>query len=612
MNKRKLTAALIFVIGIMSVCSVQLTASEKTKDIILSAMKDELARNMNQLKVEGLSTPFFINYTIRDGKMYEIKAVLGSLVSSDENPIRNHDVRVMVGSYESNDENFLDMSSLYNRGSNSNYSRMPMEDDYNGIRRALWISTDNVFKNAAEQYERKKAGIKQQSLSKEIEALSDFSKAEPVKLIEHAEPIQFDKQGWEKFAKELSAIFEDYPEIYNSEVRIFFYYANEYMVNSEGSEIVKPLTLAGVQVNAYTQAEDGEELNDHVLRYSLNPAGLPSEDELEKEVKLMAGNLSNLKKAPVFDESYSGPVMFEDEAVSELFAQRFFRKYNGLLAVRKPFVSDVNAMAFVNQQYGETLEGRIDRRIISKDITIKALPQLKKFSGIPLIGSFDVDEEGIKPAKEIVLVENGILKTLLNNRTPSVKIPVSNGHERAIVSASWQVNSSLGASVIEVQSAKGMNDGDLKKELIQLAKDEGLDYGILVRKIKSTITGMTFTPDMAYSYYAGAGQQKKLLEQPVYVYRVYVEDGREELMRSAELEDVSINSLKHLGGVSNEQIVYNTLLQTTDFRYSPYDPSGVPASFIVPDKLLLEEMEVKKEKRNYTPKPPVVASPLIK
>lgn len=168
-----------------------------------------------------------------------------------------------------------------------------------------------------------------------------------------------------------------------------------------------------------------------------------------------------------------------------------------------------------------------------------------------------------------ILVENGILKTLLTNRIPNPKVRKSNGHQRPVIRSAYSSSSSLGPSVITVSTSKGKSYPELKKELLKRAREEGMEYGIIIRKLN-----------------------------PVMVYRVYVEDGSEEPVRSVKLGAFSLSTLRHIASVSEKQFVYNTLA------------SGVPASFIVPQTLILEELEVKSEKRDYTPKLPVVSSPL--
>jgi len=621
MKNKNIIISFMLIFSLVAILSVSLLAqSQATRDIIQSAMRDEIKRNIDKLRLENLQDPFFIAYTIRDARTMEIAASLGAIVNSNKNHYRNHDVRLMVGDYSLNDENYFDLTGGgFGRTMLRGADRLPLENDYSGIRRALWIATDNLYKRATESFERKKAALEQQTLSEEDKALADFSRAEVVKY--KSPPIEFamDQEKWEKIARELSGIFSDYPDIYSSQLRIFFYQSDIFFSNSEGTETIKPLSLVAVQINASTQAEDGDPLNDHLTYYGVLPGDLPTLKSMKNDITETAKGLIALKTAPVFEDSYTGPVMFSNQATAEFFAQRLFSGSSGLISSRKPVVGDPRAASFLNRSGGERLEDRIDRRIIARDISIKAQPTIQKFSGKKLIGSYQVDAEGIKPPDEIVLVERGVLKSLLSNRIPTKKINQSNGHERPLVGVGNVSSNGLGPSVINVTSSNGMTNSELKQELIQLAKDEGLEYGILVKKIKSPISGQVLRLDpMAILTMSRRAQHGPSLTEPILVYRVFVKDGREELVRSVSLGSLSISTLRRMSGASEEQIVYNTIVPTASgpmgmFSFAaPGSNRGIAASFIVPKSLIIEELEVENEKRDYTPKLPVVVSPLVK
>lgn len=533
---------------------------QTTREIIMRAMKDELARNMERLKLENLERPFFISYTISDARTMEVTATLGAVVQSSENHIRNHNVRVMVGDYSRNDENFRDISGGFRSTMLGASARIPLEDDYDGIRRALWIATDNVYKRASEQYERKIAALEQQSLSAEEAELEDFSRAPVVEYTAPPRTFKMNQNEWEEIAKELSGSFLDYPDIHSSQVRIYFFQGDLFFMNSEGSKVVQPLTLAAVQVNAATQAVDGKPVTNHQLYYAAQPDELPPLNSVKRGVRHMAEELAALRTAPVFEDSYTGPIMFEGQAVMEFFAQRFFSGSGGLLAFRRPTFSDPRISAFMGRSQGQPLDDNIGRRIVSRDLTIKATPRLKNYSGQKLIGSFHVDTEGVQPPDEIVLVENGLLKTLLNNRTPTPKVKESNGHQRPVMGSS-AITTRLGPGVISVSTSKGMSESEMKDELLQLAKDEGLEYGIVVRKLTASVSGAEARLDpFAFLSMGQGGQQGASLTKPVLVYKVYVEDGREELVRSVKLGSLSISSLRRMAGASEKRVVYNTLV----------------------------------------------------
>jgi hypothetical protein len=577
----------------------QAAQNSSTRDIIISAMRDEMVRNMDLLEMENMERPFFISYNLYDVNTMEIIATQGSIVKSGESRYRNHSARVMVGDYSLNDENFQDSGYSYGSSMVHGSSRLPLEDNYDAIRRSLWIASDSIYKRAVELYEHKKAALEQQTAISEVTNLDDFSKAPAVTYTGPESTLEFNREKWEKTACEISKVFASYPDIYSSKVRIFFYRGDLFLTNSEGTEVIRPLTLVSVQVNAFSQAVDGEPLSNHISFVGSAADDLPNPGSMKKSVREMADELTALRTAPAFDDLYFGPVLLEEQASAEFFSQRLFGDKKGLIASRRPVVSD-SRIRFSDD---ETLEDRISLRILAHDYSIKAVPGLSNYQGQNLIGSYDVDAEGVVPPAEITLVENGMLKTLLSNRTPTAKISESNAHQRHSIGSGYRTSSTIAPGVIHVSTSNGQKYSDLKADLLKRAEAEGLDYGILIRKLKPKTSGIIYydpMSNMALSYGGGYGSS---LTEPLLVYRVDVRDGSEELIRSVKIGSIGLGTLRHIAGTAGEEIVYNTLT-TVNGR------SGVPASFIVPRALILEELEVKNKKSGYIPKLPVVSNPL--
>ena len=79
-------------------------ASEEA--VILEAMRKEVNRGLNGLKMEGLQEPFFISYTIGDIRQLSVSAAHGSLRSSNMSHSRGSTCRLLMGDYQCTDENF--------------------------------------------------------------------------------------------------------------------------------------------------------------------------------------------------------------------------------------------------------------------------------------------------------------------------------------------------------------------------------------------------------------------------------------------------------------------------------------------------------------------------
>jgi hypothetical protein len=569
-------------------------------------MTDELKRNLDGLKLEGLERPFFIGFDVRDFERLQVHATLGAVVRSELRPIRDHTTRVLVGSYASNDENFLDMGGMLGRARMHGNSSLPLEDDYQGIRRALWIATDAVYKGAAETYERKQAALAQQTREVEDEELADFSRMKPRTVKLPPRTFEIDEADWQKVATDLSAVFRNEPEIYASGVWVTVARGMAHVANSEGSQIVQPVSYVGVFASASTQATDGAPLSDAIAFHGLVPGDLPPARVMHAAIKEMAGRLTALRAAPTLEGTYSGPVLFEDQAAAELISQRLFAGVSGLLAYRRPVVSNARAAGFLSRMEGETLLDRLGKRILPRDVSVKVQPHRAEALGKRLVGAMKVDADGVEPPAEIVLVEDGILKTMLNNRTPTKVSQRSSGHQRYVVGRGGIAGDALGPSVVELTSSKAKPLAELRQRLIELAEEEGLEYALVVKRLASAADG-------AHGSNGHSSGDGVPLPEPVAIYRLWLKTGNEELIRSATLGGLAVSALRHIEGFAKEAQVYNTLSsgRSTEGLFQGAGPgSGIPASFILPRGLLLEELEVNEVKRDFAPTLPVVPSPL--
>lgn len=590
-------------------------------NIYFQAMKQELQRNMENLRLENLQKPCYISYMILDGDYLIIRSSLGSVISSAQQPNKWLSTRVMTGTYEKNNENFFDMMGRDGTSTDG----LPIEENIFGIRRALWFSTDRAYKQSAELYEGKVSAVSQQNLPEDIASLSDFSRAQKAEIILPSVEFNYDRANWEKTANEISSVFRKYPGIYQSGVSVYFYSADVYFLNSEGTRTSVPFNLAALFVDASTQANDGEPIFDYLTYFGVVPEDLPAIEKIKEDAELLAKRTLLLKEATPFEDVYMGPVLIEGDAVGEIIAQSLFAQGSGLNAMRDYIFSDSRMASYVGMMLGKNHEDMIDRRFMAKQFSMKAVPRIKEFEGKRLIGSFEVDGEGVVPPDELVLIEEGMLKTLLNGRTPTPKISESNGHKRISMSGN-RISTQTGPGVIMLEADEaGTNREALKEQLIESAKEEGLDFGIIIRKVSSPSASVNMETDILSIMYRasqGAGAFRQAVK-PLYVYKVYVEDGREELVRSVEMQSIASRAYRDIIGWSEEMTAYNTIISDLSsmggygrmmamYGISQWPLNGIMSSFIVPDGLLFENLELKRERRPVTSKPPAIKSPLEK
>lgn len=565
-----------------------LKAQTNPDDIIFKAMNDELSRCISKLAIDKHKPPFFISYQMSDAQSLSVRATLGGLVSSNETPGRMQNVRLMVGDYSLNDENFITGSttstSFFSNGMGS--LALPVDNNYDAIRRAFWIASDQSYKRAVESYDQKLTALKQQNKSDE-EKLDDYSKITPVSLIKKCTTVKYDKAKWESLAKEVSAVFKNYPQISNSSVNLAFVNASVYITSNEGTRIKIPLSIASLGINAGIRAEDGETLNDQLLYNELNPEQLPAIEKLRQDIRQMADNLLTLSKAPSIKDSYSGPVIFEGEAVAELCVQSLF-KNNNFVASRVP----VYGIERPNMGSVNKLDDRINQKICSEKITITETPKLKSFNSVPLIGTYEIDAEGVVPKDELILVDKGFLKTMLSDRIPTSKIKESNGHRRFAMFGPF-VSAGKAPGVINITYNEGESANLLHKAVLKEAEKSGLEFVYVIRKLEVS------NPGQARTLASMMGSRGLAVSKPIGVYKLMVKTGEEQLIRSAVISEFQLNKFKDIMLGSKEQIVYNTMLQ-----------SAVPVSFIVPQALVFNDVSIEKDKISK-PKLPLVSNPLL-
>ncbi len=76
-------------------------------DILMKALRDELARSMEELQLEAMERPYFIAYRVEEITNVRVSGTLGSLLIRSENHTRTLAVEARVGDYALDNTNFL-------------------------------------------------------------------------------------------------------------------------------------------------------------------------------------------------------------------------------------------------------------------------------------------------------------------------------------------------------------------------------------------------------------------------------------------------------------------------------------------------------------------------
>jgi predicted Zn-dependent protease len=260
--------------------------------------------------------------------------------------------------------------------------------------------------------------------------------------------------------------------------------------------------------------------------------------------------------------------------------------------------------------FSTKLAQRLNRKILPREISITADPTRGEFNKVPLLGSYVIDDEGV-PARPVNLVERGVLKTLLMSRRPRKEIQQSNGHARAGVMGGPGVQ----PGNILVTTDNGKPYPQLKKDLVQMCKDQGLEFGLIIKTMDNpTITGV----EDNFSFFRQGAQTENNFTQPVMITRVYVKDGREEPVRGISISELTIGNLKDIEAVGNDYYVMHRMMGSGGSMLGGYfalfagrgqQDMGIPCSIVAPS-LLFEELEFKKNDDKRA-KPPLLPHPFF-
>src|ERR1700722_6766876 len=523
--------------------------AQKDNDQTLRAMHDEMERSKTrlELKIPGTDQPvrpYYVEYRLLDLDFREISGEFGTLLSSNHSRSRFMDVEARVGNYKLDSSNFISEDGF--RGFIGSTGSVGIDRDYDSLRQDLWIATDQAFKEAVETYSRKQAYLS--SLARQSD-IDDFAKAEPLQLIEPPIVPDWSNRNWEQEARDSSAGLRAFPQIFESRVTYYLVYATEYLLTSEGTEIRTNRCYAAIEAGMNTLADDGMQINHLYASYAQRPADLPNVEAVRKALNVTGSELMAMRAAPPAQD-YTGPVLFEARAAAPLLAQVLTPAINGA----RPPVSFTPVMEQLLTGLGGKSDwvGRMGARVLPGTVSLVDDPGAKESHGTPLLGTYAVDDEGVH-AQKVTIVDSGNLKELLMSRRPGPDSDMSNGHGRsAFLNDAKPTMSNLFFKATETQSP-----ADLKKKFLDECRSQKLPYCMVVREMDNPSISLLHQDDFSEllaSFGGGAGTGDRL---PLIIYKIYPEDGREEMVRGARIIGLNTRMLRNLRGIGDDDFVYN-------------------------------------------------------
>jgi TldD protein len=541
------------------------------QDKLLDIMQNELGREFTELKKQE-TPPYFMSYRISEIYKITISASFGSIVTSETNKERILLTEIRVGNNKVDNSHEIRDDSPFGALDRFTASvKMPLDNEPDAIKQALWKATNETYRNVVDKYAKVKANLERKVA--EEDKSEDFTIETPNVYYEEpafSELDKFDVKKWEEKLKKYSEIFLTEPDIFSGNASISFVIERKYYVSTEGSKIAENYKAARLFVSGTTKSTDGMVMPLYESYFAFSPDKLPTDDKIMKDVNNVVKILKGLKDAPLVDP-YTGPALMTGKASGVFFHEIFGHRIEG--------------QRMKSESDGQTFKKKIGEKILNENLSVVMDPTMQNYNGQDLNGYYKYDDQGVKSEK-VDIVNNGILKGFLMSRRPIEGFPKSNGHGRAQAGMEPVTRQSN----LIVTTNKQYTFDELKQILRDEAKKQGLDYAYLFSNV---VGGFTMT---------GRFIPNAFNVTPTEVYRIYVDGRPDELVRGVDLVGTPLSMFSQIEAGGGDIEVFTGTCGA--------ESGGVPVTAISP-AIFVKRIEMQKKDKSQE-RPPILPRPGVK
>lgn len=557
--------------------------SQALRPAVVDAIAEEMQRAMTKLRLPNAPAPYYISYKLTEVEVRDVSSQLGAVIAERDRHFINLEARVRVGSPQLDNGNFIvpgenDIDAVA-------AIELPMEATPRLAKKRAWLVTDQAYKEALMQLR-----AKLDSRKSGAAVGRDVPSWTTQKAVVQTTPIDVSPlepmARLREVANASSAAFRTEKGLRESRVAMTTYLERRWYLDSEGLNATDTRRAAGVVVVATGQAPDGQEVVQYAIRYGHTFSDLPDPAALAKNATQVAAQVRALAAAPAMT-SYSGPVLFVGEGATGLIRHGLLPHLGGT-----PLPEGIGPQEA--KLFGGALTDKLGLRIAALGLSVGDDPTAKVVDGQPVIGGYRIDDEGTE-GQAVNVIVNGTLGSLLTSRTPARAGEVSNGHARRTTKGGAFHGS---ATNVSVRSSKGSAAAALKQKLIAAAKAEGLPYGLMIKQWDDA--AITAAPEMTRRELIQIASNGDVTRPPpaLLAYRVYP-NGKEELVRGAQVTELPIRIFRELAGMGRTRTVTNFLTSDAPYLVQKLDsvdegfvPSaGIENSVAAPD-LLVPQLDV--------------------
>lgn len=533
---------------------------------LLDLLEGELTRYMAEMAA-GDPPAYFLAYRVADIESNSLSASFGALERDTQQRSRRLFVEARVGDYQLDNTHAL-RSDGQRFGVNyrNNWQALPLQNDPAALVELIWQTTDRVYQQALDHLAKVNSNISVKVTEEDTSA--DFSKEEPVVLVQPVTETAFESWLWRDRLRQYSARFASNADLLVGRVSLDQTRTLKHFVTSEGTRLRQSDSVFRITLQVMVKADDGMEMPLSRTLLAASAEELPDDAAMMAEIDDLLEQAAALRTAPMVT-AYSGPVLLEGRASAVFFHELLGHRVEGHRLRR--------------EEGAQTLKQKLGEQILPAGFNVYFDPTQERYNGQMLMGSYAVDDEGVR-GQRVDVVKDGVLSNFLMSRIPIEGFPNSNGHGRAqALSGRSPV---ARQSNLFVQVDQPLTDAALKARFIESIAESSVGYGLIIRDAAG---GFTSTNRM---------DPNALKVMPTVLYKVYP-DGREELARGVDVIGTPLLTLSHIQAGADQAQVFH--------GWCGAESGAVPVSLVAP-AVLLDRLEVQRKSRSQT-RPPILPNP---
>jgi len=441
---------------------------------------------------------------------------------------------------------------------------LPIGDDVALLRRTIRQEAEVRYRAAVDRYQRV---LNDQQVLVGEESSWDLA---PVEAHTTLEPLpaatEDDWAVWEDRVRRISTVFSTGDVALDPSVALFVEREVRWFASTDGTVARTAEQRVRLGITADGRAADGTALFEDAYFDAHTLDGLPDEEALTAEAQAVKERLAALIEAPE-EPPYQGPALLSGRAAAVFFHEILGHRVEGH---RLKQIADA-----------QTFRDKVGEEILPPFLSVIDDPTRSAVGGVDLRGHYAVDDQGVL-ATPVPVVTDGVLNGFLESRSP-VGGERSNGHGRrqaGLAAVTRQGN-------LIVESSRQLDDDALRAELVSLAKEQGLPYGLVVLDLEG---GFTFTDrDIPNAFQIDVRT----------ALRVYVDGRPDELVRGVDLIGTPLQTFSRIVATGDTPAVFNGSCGA--------ESGWVPVSAVAP-AMLFSQVESQRKMKGQAP-PPLIPPP---